>query len=239
MWMKPFYEDKWVKIFHGDCREILPTLDVKVDLVLTDPPYGVGNMVSGTMSKNRLHKTKYLSFEDSPEYVRERVIPVIEGCLEDFGRMIITPGYRCMRYYPAWDGFGCFYQPAGVGMQLWGFSDAQPILYYGKPYDIGKTIKACSYTVCEPPSCDEHPCSKPLNVWLKIISSRSQENNLILDPFLGSGTTCYCAKRLNRYSIGIEIEEKYCEIAAKRCMQQVMELNFPIQQTEKQVELSL
>ena len=47
---------------------------------------------------------------------------------------------------------------------------------------------------------------------------------LILDPFLGSGTTCFCAKKLNRYSIGIEIEEKYCEIAAKRCCQEVMEL---------------
>jgi len=46
----------------------------------------------------------------------------------------------------------------------------------------------------------------------------------ILDPFLGSGTTCYCAKKLNRYSIGIEIEEKYCEIAARRCSQEVMEL---------------
>jgi len=51
-------------------------------------------------------------------------------------------------------------------------------------------------------------------------------NDLILDPFLGSGTTCYCAKKLNRYSIGIEIEERYCEIAARRCSQEVMELNI-------------
>ena len=51
------------------------------------------------------------------------------------------------------------------------------------------------------------------------------KEGIILDPFLGSGTTAYCAKKLNRKCIGIEIEEKYCEIAAKRCSQMVMELN--------------
>ena len=50
--------------------------------------------------------------------------------------------------------------------------------------------------------------------------------NLILDPFLGSGTTAYCAKKLNRKCIGIEISEKYCEIAAKRCSQSVMKLEI-------------
>ena len=57
------------------------------------------------------------------------------------------------------------------------------------------------------------------------IISWSNPNDLILDPFLGSGTTCYCAKKLNRYSIGIEIEEKYCEIAARRCCQEVMDFS--------------
>ncbi|KKL72441.1 hypothetical protein LCGC14_2084950, partial [marine sediment metagenome] len=51
-------------------------------------------------------------------------------------------------------------------------------------------------------------------------------DQVILDPFLGSGTTAYCAKKLNRKCIGIEIEEKYCEIAANRCRQSVMELKL-------------
>ena len=59
-----------------------------------------------------------------------------------------------------------------------------------------------------------------------LIERLSNSGNLILDPFLGSGTTAYCAKKLNRKCIGIEIEEKYCEIAAKRCSQSVMRLEI-------------
>ncbi len=71
-----------------------------------------------------------------------------------------------------------------------------------------------------------HPAKMilPLQRWL--IEKYTKTGDIILDPFLGSGTTCYCAKKLNRYSIGIVIEEKYCEIAAKRCSQEVMELNI-------------
>ena len=69
-----------------------------------------------------------------------------------------------------------------------------------------------------------HPSQKPQQLISRLLSNFSINNSLILDPFLGSGTTAYCAKKLNRKCIGIEIEEKYCEIAAKRCSQQVMKL---------------
>ena len=221
-----YYRDEWVYIIHGDCREILPSIpDKSIDLVLTDPPYGVGDMVSGTMGKNRLHKTRYLGFQDSIEYVQSVVIPAIELCLVKSQRMIVTPGFKCLKYYPQWDSFGCFYMPSACGMQLWGSGDNQPIVYYGKPYDIGHKIKKCSYVLIEKPSCEAHPCSKPLNIWKRIVSDRADIGHLVLDPFLGSGTTAVASKHLYRYCIGIEIEEKYCEIAAKRCCQSVMELN--------------
>ena len=69
-----------------------------------------------------------------------------------------------------------------------------------------------------------HVASFPEQLVINCILACSYEGDLILDPFLGSGTTCYCAKKLNRKSIGIEIEEKYCEIAAKRCSQGVFDL---------------
>ena len=70
----------------------------------------------------------------------------------------------------------------------------------------------------------DHPAIFPEQLALDHIVSWTNDGEMVLDPMLGSGTTCYCAKKLNRYSIGIEIEEKYCEIAAKMCCQEVMEL---------------
>jgi len=67
-----------------------------------------------------------------------------------------------------------------------------------------------------------HPASMPNRLADRILNVSTKPNNLILDPFLGSGTTAYCAKKLGRKCIGIEIEEKYCEIAVKRCSQGVL-----------------
>ncbi len=72
----------------------------------------------------------------------------------------------------------------------------------------------------------EHPAIFPEQLAVDHISSWSNVGDTILDPFLGSGTTAYCAKKLNRHCIGIEIEEKYCEIAAKRCSQGVFNLEL-------------
>ena len=69
-----------------------------------------------------------------------------------------------------------------------------------------------------------HPCPRPQNTVEYLVSIASEPNNLILDPFLGSGTTLVCAKKLGRKAIGIEIEEKYCKIAVERLRQSVMKL---------------
>ena len=82
-----------------------------------------------------------------------------------------------------------------------------------------------------------HPTQKPIELMLRLVNDFSVNGGLIVDPYLGSGTTAYCAKKLQRRCIGIEIEEKYCEIAARRCQQEVMELDFATQSTDKQQEL--
>ena len=216
-------EDIINKVHCVDCLEFLPLIpDKSIDLVLTDPPYGTGKLVSGTMSKARLHKMRYDCFEDSEEYVIKVCVPAIKECIRIAHRVIFTPGSRCMMHYPKPDGFGCFFSNSANGMQLWGSMDSQPIFYYGRPFDIGKRIHRCSYVMNEQPSCKEHPCSKPINVWKKIIETRTKEGDVVLDPFLGSGTTAVGCKQLKRNFIGIEISKKYCQIANERLRQEIL-----------------
>jgi len=101
------------------------------------------------------------------------------------------------------------------------------VLVYGKDPYLAKGLGArADYIEHNETSPDNgHPTPKPYNFWKLLLARCSVDmDDIILDPFMGSGTTIVVAKHLNRKCIGIEIEEKYCEIAAKRCSQSVMRL---------------
>ena len=126
--------------------------------------------------------------------------------------------------YPHPRAVGGFYQPAAVGMSPWGFAGFNPVLFYGKDTRDGKGQSSVMTVLTAPPSCDEHPCSKPDPAMRWMVNKATLENETVLDPFMGSGTTLRAAKDLQRHAIGIEIEERYCEIAAKRMGQEVLNL---------------
>jgi len=220
---RPYYQDSAVTIYHGDCREILPLLP-KVDLVLTDPPYGVGGG-SGTVGKSRRTKHDYLTFEDTLEHVIREIVPRFREAMALSDRAITTPGSLALCHYPQPDSFGSMIQPATVGMQKWGSADSQPIFYYGRDPRVGKAIGKCSFVVTGRPEANGHPCPKPLGFWKKLMLRGSLDGEIVLDPFMGSGTTLRAAKDLGRKAIGIDICERYCEIAAKRMSQEVLDFS--------------
>lgn len=223
--MKPYYEEDGITIYHGDCREVLPVLGV-IDAVVTDPPYGVSFGGKSTKHAKRSGEG-YLSFDDSPEYVSAVIIPTIVQLIERFGRVVVTPGIRCCFMYPNPTAMGAIFYPSGAGLGRWGFTCSQPVLYYGSdPYlSAGMGHRPDSISTTDSAGENGHPCPKPLSVMKWLVKKATLDGETVLDPFMGSGTTLRAAKDLGRKAIGIEIEEKYCEIASSRLSQRVLELS--------------
>ena len=234
---EPYYDHAGITIYHSDCRTILPLLAPgSVDLVLTDPPYGINGGRGGDRAFGKA--LYHAGFSDTPEYIEAVCVAVIKECILKFGRVILTPGIACLWLYPPPHGMGCFWLPAAATHGPWGFTSMSPILYYGKDPRAGVAARPSGIQVTEAAEKNGHPCPKPLKAWRWLLSKGSIDG-LILDPFMGSGTTLVAAKQLGRKAIGIEIEERYCEIAVKRLAQEVLPLEQadPASQPEAQREL--
>ena len=195
--MKPYYKDKDVTIYLGDCLEVLPTLG-PVDLVLTDPPYGV--------NKAEWDSTFDLSWL---------------GALPQCGAMGLMPGVWNILSCPQEVGDLHYrwtlaaYLPNGMTRGRIGFGNWIPCLVYTTDevtaYQKATDCKSITVGTSTKP---DHPSPKPYPVMVWLVSRLP--GDLILDPFMGSGTTLLAAKHSGRKAIGIEIEEKYCELAAER-----------------------
>ncbi len=229
--MKPYYEDDAVTIYYGDCREILPTLE-PVDLVLTDPPYGERTHAGARTRIGRIENVALVDFAS----VSGSTLRAIFGGIScsrwlvatmqwqhiaelehnpptgwNFVRMGIwvkpngAPQFSGDRPSMGWEGIGIFHR------------DNVKLRWNGGGKRAVWTYNAVT---------SDHPTEKPLPLLREFAGLFSDPNGTILDPFMGSGTTLRAAKDLGRKAIGIEIEEKYCEIAAKRMSQSVMSLEI-------------
>jgi DNA modification methylase len=214
--MTPYYEHAGITIYHGDCREILPTLTW--DATVTDPPYGLN--------------FPYLSYKDTRESLVQLIHEVFP-CLQAH-RTFVLCGPTQIGLYP---------QPQWVGVVTWdttgsfgayGYNQWTPVLCYGADLpgfgNINGLLKGDVLRISGGAgvgfqrSADEveHTCPKPMTVMEKVLQRYTRLGDTVLDPFMGSGTTCVAAKEAGRRAIGIEIEERYCEIAADRLRQDVL-----------------
>ena len=210
--MTPYYDHAGITIYHGDCLEILPK--VSADVLITDPPYGVD--FRGKATKHKAASGGYTT-QDSDIGLR-----VVKASLEIVKRGVVFPGNRILHKYPQPRDIGCVYCPSGAGCGPWGFTCFHPVLFYGKrPGGPTTPSSIQSFDVSDNPG--GHPCAKPVRWLLWSVSLASCAGEVVFDPFAGSGTTLFAAKQLGRRAIGIEIEEKYCEIAAKRLSQEVFD----------------
>jgi len=226
--IKPYYEHGNQVIYCADCREVLPELP-EVDLVLTDPPYFlpvqsyVGSRGSG-YSKRMLgdisilqgyfddlilsikisDKGTYYLFCDAKSY------PIFWRTLYPYCKHVRLLVWDKIVSY---NGYTWRHQHELIA---WGELENTERIKTGD----GDVIK-CRGVLQEK---RVHPAEKPVGVLKKLIEKHV--SHTVLDPFLGSGTTLVACKQLGRRGIGIEIEEKYCEISAKRLSQEVMEYEY-------------
>lgn len=206
-------------LINGDSRR-LPIDLASVDAVVSDPPYGVGFRLKRAKHRNgkTLSRLGCYGFDDSPEYVRKVVVPVIEECRRAVKVVVVTPGSRNTWSYPQPDELGCFYSAAATGIGKWGFTCSQPILYYGKdPYlPRGARPNSCGQTWPNDANQFDHPCAKPIRMALWLIERTTLPGWTVLDPFMGVGTFGVACLMTGRNFVGIEIDRRYCVIARRR-----------------------
>jgi len=214
--MKPYFQDDAVQIYLGDCREILPSLP-KVDLVLTDPPYGIDYQSAWRIGWQR--KAKIAGDDEFPLWLFTDLKP--SKAMFVWCRWDILPILPLPKSFIVWDkgnhSMGNLEHEYGRQWEAIAFYPQAEHEFIFRPTDIISCMRV-------PPDKLVHPNEKPVEVASRILSAN--KGDLILDPFMGSGTTLRAAKNLGRKAIGIEIEEKYCEIAAKRMAQTVMALDI-------------
>lgn len=228
-----YYSDPQVALALGDSKEILPLLQgTEIDILHTSPPYNVGIKYAGGFNDNR-------PLEEFQLWIKE-LFTVIYSRMKDHSRSYIFLGDK-MQWWckPMFEEIGWKYHEtliwckpnmpmtrAGRITGDWNVAtESILLLHKGKKTKMLKSEKSKTWNwiISTTPSASfnknkrMHPAQFPEELVIKLLCRTPGE--LILDPFLGSGTTAVCAKKLGRKAIGIDISEEYLEIAAKRCAQ--------------------
>jgi DNA modification methylase len=224
----PYYEEQGITIYNADCLDVMKELEPKsIDLILTDPPYVIGakgcglagnrkylkDITSANIDKGfdiqifslltELNKAPNLIIFSSKEqidlYIKEAKDNSLNWQLITWNKTNPTP-LTNNNYLP----------------------DTEYIFHIWKDKKLGGNYdtKRKFYVTQLYKNDFDHPTVKPLEIISNLMINGSKENELILDPFMGSGTTLVAAKKLNRRAIGIEISKKYCDIAIGRLSQQ-------------------
>lgn len=239
--LKPYYENKYGVLYYGDCLEIMPQLDVKFDMVLTDPPYNISRKnnfqsMSGRKGIDFGEWDKGFDFihwlDNIPNLLNKNSSIV---CFNDWIKLgfivdkLQSIGFE-IKDMIRWEKQNPM--PRNIDRRY--VTDCE--------YALWATLKNAKWTFnCQDDNFrrpkfvypivlgkekNEHTTQKPINLMIDLINIHTNNDNHIFDPFAGSGTTGVACIKTNRRFVMIEKEEKYCEICVKRLEQALYEVSL-------------
>jgi len=237
----PYYEDDSVTLYHGDCLDVMASLpEASVDTVLTDPPYSSGGRRENSRS---LRKSMTRRVEDD-DWIRGDAMstPGFVFLLRECGiqwRRVLRPGGHVLTFID-WrmaPNLGAALETADLRQHptlVWDKATLGMGAIFRNQHEF--IVHMSAGTPIDPQRRDvpnvlrfakvrdgDHPTEKPAALLQTLLSVVSPSGALVLDPFAGSGSTLSAAKDTGRRAIGIEADERYCEIAAKRLAQDVLD----------------
>lgn len=221
--MKPYYSDERVTLYHGDCREITEWL--AADVLVTDPPYGISwSVPQGAFNVSRgkrRHGVGHAGIANDSTLDARDVVLTMWGDRPAvvFGSLNVAPpvGSKQTLVWHKPDNAGIFGAIGGWRR------DVEAIYLLGAWPQVPAARSAVLRTNATALSTyvsRGHPHSKPLDLMGALIETTS---GVVADPFAGSGSTLVAARNLGRRAIGVELEERYCELAARRLAQDVLD----------------
>jgi len=215
--LKPYYQDEWATIYHGDNRTILPHLG-PFSLLLTDPPYGIGESSKKAASRGRIHGggvplVKDYGTHDWDEKPVDRWVMELARSLCR-NQVIFGGNYYNLPPSPCWlvwdkENSGDF----ADGELAW--TNLSKAVRIRRHLWNGMIRKGQEERF--------HPTQKPLEIMAWALSL-VPDVTTVLDPWMGSGTTLRACKDARKISVGIEMNERDCETAARRLSQEVLAL---------------
>lgn len=236
--MKPYFEDGNVTIYHGDCLDVMPSLEGSVQAVIMDPPYASGarTEVSKPASGQMLRGQRFAKPIENDQMTTAGFVWLMREAAQMFMPLLVDGGgvlsFIDWRSWPnllgalesvnlrvndmvVWD-------KKAIGMGHAFRKQHELILFASKGvatvYDksIGTVISVLRQLN------DDHPSPKPVGLIERLLRVTTEPGQTVLDPFMGCGPTLIAAKAMGRRAIGIELDERYCEVAARRLNQEVL-----------------
>ena len=239
--MTPYYSDESVTLFHGDCLEVMASIDEQsVDAVLTDPPYSSGGRRENSRS---LRKSMNRAVEDD-DWIRGDAMStngfvfLLRSCGVQW-RRILRPGGHVLSFidWRMWGSLAAALESADLrqhpllvwdkgrlGMGAIFRNQHELIVHMSAGNPSAPQRRDVPNVLTFPPVRDgDHPTEKPGDLLETLLSVVAPPTAVVLDPFAGSGSSLYAARRLGMTAIGVEADERYCEVIANRLQQGVLD----------------